>query len=408
MFVTTLVEFTAEVRGFLAAYPLRKSQSRQAYRWGQGSDEVSLFREPDRGDEAARIAEVRAWRHELDAARLAWITGPVEYGGRGLTGAHQRAFDQAAADHDVPSSVPLGVSLGMVVPTVLHHGTDAAKRRYLRALQAGAVIGCQLFSEPGAGSDLAGVATRAVPDGDAWRISGQKVWTSGAHYSDVGLALCQTSAGPRHRNLTAFLVDLHAPGVDVRPLRQMTGGSSFNEVFLDDVAVADDHRLGEVDGGWAVAMTTLTHERTAIGGSGLGGHGLFSTDRLKALLLATGRADDPVIRQEAARLIGGLRTAQYTRLRAEAARRAGQAPGPEGSLGKLALTRNLRALSDLVTSVLGPALAADTGGWGTYAWATYVLGVPGARIGGGTDEVMKNVVAERVLGLPREPGGRPG
>jgi alkylation response protein AidB-like acyl-CoA dehydrogenase len=295
----------------------------------------------------------------------------------------------------------LTISLGMIAPTILVHGTPDAKGRYLAALQRADLIACQLFSEPGAGSDLASVATREERDGDGWRITGQKVWTSGAQYSDIGEVLCRTSEDERHRNLTAFVVDMHAPGVEVRPLRQMTGGAAFNEVFFDEVWVPDDDRLGEVGGGWRVAITTLSNERAAIGGDGFGGAGLLSLDRYRQMAQVFGRADDPIVRQRLADLLIHQRVANYTRLRAVAARRAGHAPGPEASIGKLALAQQFQRIGEFAALLLGPKLIADTGEWGTYAWAGLVLSTPGYRIGGGTDEVMRNIVAERVLGLPK-------
>lgn len=245
-------------------------------------------------------------------------------------------------------------------------------------------------------------ADRDPATGD-WIVTGQKVWTSGAHYSDLGLLLARTSDGERHRNLTAFLVDMHAPGVEVRPLRQMTGGADFNEVFLDGVRVPDENRLGEVDGGWQVAMATLMYERGAIGGSTAGGSGLFRLERIIAWLQDLGRTDDPAVRQAFARVHIGLTAAKAMRARAEAAVKAGTTPGPEMSLSKLALTANLAALSDLVATALGPKLLADTGRRSTFSWAEFVLGVPGMRLGGGTDEIQRDIIAHRVLGLPKEP-----
>jgi alkylation response protein AidB-like acyl-CoA dehydrogenase len=246
--------------------------------------------------------------------------------------------------------------------------------------------------------------TRAVRDGDEWIINGQKVWTSGAQMSDIGEIICRTDPDlPKHRGLTGFVVDMHAPGVEVRPLRQMTGGSSFNEVFFTDVRVHDSHRLGDVNGGWTVALTTLMNERAAIGGGGGGGIGLPTTTRLIELARATGRTGDPLVRQELANIVINERVARYTNLRAMAKIAVGQLPGPEMSLAKLALTANMVRVYELVSSILGPALVADTGTWGTYAWSEFLLGVPGMRIAGGSDEVLHNIIGERVLGLPKEP-----
>jgi alkylation response protein AidB-like acyl-CoA dehydrogenase len=199
-----------------------------------------------------------------------------------------------------------------------------------------------------------------------------------------------------------FVVDMHAPGVEVRPLRQMTGGASFNEVFFDEVRIPDSHRLGDVDGGWSVALTTLMNERAAIGGGGAG-VGVVSFARLAAMTKHFGRADDPVTRQALADVYVRQQVHRLTSLRGMARIRAGQLPGPEMSIGKLALTTNMTRIGDLLTSVLGPMLVADSGEWGTYAWTELVLGVPGMRVAGGTDEIMRNIIGERVLGLPKDP-----
>jgi alkylation response protein AidB-like acyl-CoA dehydrogenase len=401
--VPTAEAFREECGAFLTANYSPRTDVAQPFRWGQGSDTVGLFEEADPAEEAAQLDAVRAWRRALWDAGLAWVTGPPEFGGRGLPAAYQQIFDREARSFDVPGNGMLTISLGMIAPTILAHGTAGAKDRYLAALQRADLVACQLFSEPGAGSDLASVSTRAVRDGDGWRITGQKVWTSGAQYSDIGEVLCRTSDEGRHRNLTAFVLDLHAPGVEVRPLRQMTGGAAFNEVFFDGAWVPDDDRLGPVDGGWRVAITTLSNERAAIGGDGFGGAGLLNFERYRQMVEVFGRADDPVVRQQLVELLIHQRVANYTRLRAADARRAGHAPGPEASIGKLALAQQFQRISDFVGLVLGPKLVADTGEWGTFAWSGLVLSTPGYRIGGGTDEVMRNIVAERVLGLPKEP-----
>jgi acyl-CoA dehydrogenase len=262
-----------------------------------------------------------------------------------------------------------------------------------------------LFSEPGAGSDLASLQTKAVRDGDEWIITGQKVWTTGAHYSDVGEVIARTDPDlPKHKGLTGFIVDMKAPGVEVRPLRQMTGGASFNEVFFTEVRVPDDHRLGDVNNGWNVALTTLMNERAAIGAGGGGGGGVNMFTRMIEMAKFYGVANDPVLRDELMQVIIHSRVSQYNNQRAMDAIKRGQLPGPEMSMAKLAGTMNMRRMGDFISSLLGPKLVADSGEWGTYAWGQIILGTPGGRIAGGSDEVMRNIVGERVLGLPKDPG----
>jgi len=397
-----LEHFRGEALAFLEAHAARHAPRRDGFHWGVGSDRVALFSEPDRADEATEIAAARQWRCTAFDAGYGWLSGPPRYGGRGLPPSYERAYQALERDFDVPSQVPFNIGLGMVAPTVLAHGTDAARSRYLRAMYRGDIIGCQLFSEPGAGSDLASVTTRAVRDGDRWIIDGQKVWTSGAHYSDIGLLLTRTSPGPKHRNLTAFVVDMRADGVEVRPLRQMTGGAAFNEVFLTGVGIPDDHRLGEVDAGWTVALTTLMHERGSVGGA-RGGAGILSTARFIASARQFGLDRDPGVRQALAAVYSRLAVARYTQLRSHARRQSSMPPGAEGSIAKLAHTQNLAAVADLMSQILGPHLVADSGQWGTSAWGEFILGVPGMRLGGGTDEIQRNILAERVLGLPKDP-----
>ncbi|MBW3668710.1 MAG: acyl-CoA dehydrogenase family protein [Actinobacteria bacterium] len=395
-------EFFAEAKAFLDANAKPRGEQRAV--WGQGSDQVGIFPEKTREQEEAEVAEAKAWRQRVFDAGFGWITGPAQYGGRELPGSYERAWQALAARYDTPPSTPFGIGLGMIAPTILAHGTDVARERYLQAMYRGDVIACQLFSEPGAGSDLAGLQTRAVRDGDEWVITGQKVWTSGAQYSDIGEIICRTDPdAPKHKGLTGFVVDMHAPGVDVRPLRQMTGGASFNEVFFNEVRVPDDHRLGDVNQGWTVALTTLMNERASIGGGGAGAGGTMGIGRLMDLVRHMGKAPDPVLRQQLADVFVHTSVARYTNLRAMAKMKAGQLPGPELSIAKLSLTQNMQRVSQLVERALGPKITADTGEWGTYAWAEFILGVPGMRVAGGTDEVMRNIIGERVLGLPKEP-----
>jgi acyl-CoA dehydrogenase len=397
----SLEEFEADAREFLKAHAAERID--EDFVWGEGPDNVSLLPDRTPEEDLADLAVAREWAQTVYDAGFGWISGPPAYGGRGLPRDYQRAYNDVARDYATPSMSAYGIGLGMVAPTILAHATEEVKQAYLAKMHRGDIVACQLFSEPGSGSDLASLQSRAVKDGDEWIVNGQKVWTSGAQFSDIGEVICRTDPDlPKHRGLTGFVVDMHAPGVEVRPLRQMTGGASFNEVFFTDVRIPDTHRLGDVNGGWTVALTTLMNERAAIGGGG-GGLGLPTTTRIIEMVRALGRSGDPLIRQQLASVIINERVASYTNLRAMAKIAVGQLPGPEMSLAKLSLTANMLRTSDLVSSVLGASITADTGTWGTYAWSDYVLSAPGMRIAGGTDEVLRNVLGERVLGLPKEP-----
>ncbi len=396
----TVDEFAAQAKAFLDANASLKAEAK-AFVWGEGPDDAALFEEVDREKEKVELARAKAWRGTRYDAGFAWITGPEKLGGRGLTRLHERAYNELEARYDVPDQGFFGIGLGMVAPTIQDHATPEVAAEVLPKMYRGDIVGCQLFSEPGAGSDLASLQTRAERDGDEWIITGQKVWTSGAHYSDIGEVICRTDPTmPKHRGLTGFVVDMHAPGVEVRPLRQMTGGANFNEVFFNEARVPDTHRLGDVNDGWRVALTTLMNERASIGG-GVGGGGFT---RLREMVGHFGLNDDPLIRQDLADLYIRSRILDYTNKRAMAKLAAGQLPGPEMSGGKLFLTENMRRTCALVAKVLGPRLTADTGEWGTYSWAGYVLGMPAMAIAGGSDQVLRNIMGERVLGLPKEPG----
>ena len=399
-----LDQFRDEVVTFLDANATPK-EAEKAFEWGEGEDEVSLFEEVDRQTELAQLAEAKTFRAARYDAGLGWIGGPSQYGGRELPNAYDRLYTQLEGRYAVPAQGFFGIGLGMVAPTILAHATDEVRDAYLAKLYRGDLVACQLFSEPGAGSDLAGLQTRADRDGDEWILNGQKVWTSGAHYSDIGEVICRTDLDqPKHKGLTGFVVDMHAPGVEVRPLRQMTGGASFNEVFFTDVRVHDSHRLGDVNQGWTVALTTLMNERASIGAGGGGGSGLGNVTRLTEMVRHYRMDDDPLTRQELMKVYIGFQVAKFTNQRAMDKIKAGQLPGPEMSIAKLSLTQNLWRSANFVAGVLGPRVAADSGEWGTFAWARFLCGVPGLRVAGGTDEVMKNIVGERVLGLPKDPG----
>ncbi len=398
----TLEDFETEARAFLDGNAAKKEAERK-FVWGEGSDKVAMFEERSRDDERNDLHRACAWRQQKFDAGFGWITGPAEYGGRALPGAYEKAYQHLEAQYQIPNQAAFTIGLGMVAPTILAHGSEAAKQNYLTKMYRADIVGCQLFSEPGAGSDLASLQTKAERDGEEWVITGQKVWTTGAHYSDIGEIIARTDVDlPKHKGLTGFIVDMKAPGVDVRPLRQMTGGASFNEVFFNEVRVPDEHRLGDVNNGWNVALTTLMNERAAIGAGGGSGVNLYA--RVIEMVRHFGLDSDPLVRNRLADLIIHGRVSNYNNQRAMDKIKAGQLPGPEMSIAKLAGTLNMRRMGDFVSSVLGPRLTADTGEWGTYAWNMLILGTPGGRIAGGSDEVMRNIVGERVLGLPKEPG----
>jgi acyl-CoA dehydrogenase len=400
----SLDEFTAEAKAFLDANASRREAER-AFVWGEGSDKVSMFEERDRESEQRDVAAACEWRRTKFDAGFGWITGPEAYGGRALPAAFERAYNSLEAKYAVANQSAFTIGLGMVAPTILAHASETAKQLYLRKMYRGDIVGCQLFSEPGAGSDLASLQTKAERDGDEWIITGQKVWTTGAQYSDLGEIIARTDPNlPKHKGLTGFIVDMHAPGVEVRPLRQMTGGASFNEVFFSEVRVRDDHRLGDVNNGWNVALTTLMNERAAIGAGGGGGGGINLYARVIEMVRFYGLDRDPLVRNELAALLIHQKVAGYNNQRAMDKIKAGQMPGPELSIAKLAGTMNMRRMGDFVSKVLGPKLVADSGEWGTFAWTQLILGTPGGRIAGGSDEVMRNIVGERVLGLPKDAG----
>ncbi|MEV6304478.1 acyl-CoA dehydrogenase family protein [Actinoplanes sp. NPDC051861] len=349
----------------------------------------------------------RAWQAALHDAGFVGVTWPVEAGGRGGTPMQQAIVDQEMARLGLPPLINL-IGIGMCGPTVIMHGTDSQKERYLKRLLRADDLWCQLFSEPEAGSDLAALRTRAVRDEDAggWRISGQKVWTTLAQLADFGILLTRTDPDvPKHRGLTMFVVDMRAPGVTVRPLRQMNGGADFNEVFFDDVAVPDSERLGDVGDGWRVALTTLMSERLSLGGGGTAiGPKPETVARHVAEHIGALPADRQALaRQELGRGYVSALGARYTGYRQLSKLSRGEFPGPEASAGKLSGTQSARDLADLAVRVLGgdARVAVTRDGDGT--WQTMQAVLPGMAIAGGSDQVLRNIIGERVLGLPAEP-----
>ena len=390
-------EFRAQARQWLATVARPRTADGA---WGSGSDSVAVFENWTEQQEREHTARTQEWertRYDQGWGALNWQD---VYGGRELPAYYEQLYRTEEAAFDVPHRTEIfPVTQQLVAPAIGIWGTDEQKGRWLRPMLRTDELACQLFSETEAGSDLAAVRTKAVREGDHWVLRGHKVWTSGAGVATWGVAVCRTDPDVRkHAGITVFLVRMDAPGVTVRPIQQMTGGASFNEVYLDDVIVPDTDRLGPVGEGWRVTLSVLAAERLDSGNLGLD-----NADR--ALDLArnlprplTGgeqrQAADLYLRALVQRLIG---------LRVTGALVAGREPGAEASVGKLYATETMRRTSDLVSELLGSRLVADTGEWGTYAWTEHLLGAPGYSIAGGTDEIQHNILAERVLGLPKEP-----
>ena len=345
-------------------------------------------------------------------AGLAWIALPEGCGGLGLAPKLQRIVETALtkAGAPAPDVARNIIGHGMAAPTIVAHGTPEQRARYLKPLFTGQEIWCQLFSEPGAGSDLAGLSTRAVRDGDEWIVNGQKVWTTLAHIARFGLLVARTDPEvPKHRGLTYFVLDMQAEGVDVRPLRQLTGDAEFNEVYMNDVRVPDDHRLGGEGEGWRVSMTTLMNERVAIGG-GRAKRGSGAIALAVDVWKSTG-CDDPVQRDHLMKLWVAAEVNRLTNMRAGQLARAGT-PGPEGSVGKLAFAELNQAISELCVDLMGAegqlytdyeSPRRESVGFFTGDPRYFFLRARANSIEGGTSEVLRNILGERVLGLPGEP-----
>jgi alkylation response protein AidB-like acyl-CoA dehydrogenase len=389
-------EFRQQARAWLQA----TTSPRLGAAWGSGDDGVGLFPAWERGDADALIASARQWLAQRHDAGFGGIAIPVDLGGRGLTRAHDAVYEAEEAERDLPPNEIWNIGQHMVVPAIARYGTDSQRERFMRPGVRGELLFCQLFSEPGAGSDLAGLSTQArQTETGRWLVSGQKVWTSVAHAADYGMLLARTGPpGSRHRGITCFLVSMNDPRVHVRPIKQMTGGRSFNEVFLDGVEIDDDHRLGDVDGGWHITRATLAAERTSLSLSGP--HA--SPERLIELARHQGRANDPIIRQRLVDIVARKRIAELTLARAQTAEDRGSTDGPHPSLLKLMTTEMLCRMGATAGAILGPELVVDSGTWGTFAWSTHVMESAGLRIGGGTDEIQRNVIGETALGLPRD------
>ncbi|MEL0038025.1 MAG: acyl-CoA dehydrogenase family protein [Halieaceae bacterium] len=347
----------------------------------------------------------KLWQQRKYDGGWACIGWDTEYGGRGASPIERVIWDQEESKYDVPSRFFV-IGQGMIAPTLMVWAQPQHKENFLPKLASGEEIWCQLFSEPAGGSDLAALRTKAEKDGDEWVINGQKIWTSQAHYADYGIIVTRTDPTvAKHKGLTMFIVDMKAPGIDIKPIKQLTGESDFNEVYFTDVRIPDHYRLGDVGQGWTAALTTLMNERLAIGGGGPG------ADVKLALEIATLVEIDgkPAIEDSAVRakiadfhvLEAGL---EYNGYRAITALSRGELPGPENSIGKLVGAPKLQAVASFCMDLLEESgIVWSDGDLLTSLAQRSYMGAPGLRIAGGTDEIMTNIIAERVLGLPQDP-----
>lgn len=383
-------KFRADARTFLEANCTPKSGAR-----AQAESSESEY-----------MKKAKAYQKKKAEAGFAGITWQKEHGGRGLPPIFNVIFNQEESKFDAPSG-PFAIGLGMCIPTMIAFASEDQKKRFVGPALKGEEIWCQLFSEPSAGSDVAGLKTKAVKDGDDWIINGQKVWTSGAHYSDYGILLVRTNPDvEKHKGLTMFFLDMKSPGVDVRPIHQMSGGSNFNEVYFTDVRIPDAQRLGEVGAGWGVALVTLMNERLAVGGSpGPDYNEIMELARRTPAPSGKGTLlQDQAFREKLASWFVSAEGYKLGRFRTMTALSKGQTPGPESSIGKILNANRLQDITNaaieaedhygiITDEKLAPM---DAVFQQSYMWA------PGLRIAGGTDEILKNIIAERVLGLPQD------
>ena len=376
-------EFRAEAREFLEKHsePLAAGESPAGM--------------AERGDPDT-IKRSQEWQATKKDNGWACLTWPKEYGGRGATPSQSVVWNQEEGKRSTPPNV-FGIGIGMLGPTIMAHGTDEQKQRFLNRMARGDDIWCQLFSEPAAGSDLAGLRMSAVKDGDEWVLNGQKIWTTGAQYCKWGMVITRTDPNAsKHDGLTYFIVDMESPGIEIRSIKQINGGSGFNEVFFSDARTPDTLRVGAVGDGWRGATTTLMNERASIGG---GGGGLRAEDLLK-LAESVGRVDDASVRQKIADFYIRSSGLKYTGYRTLTAISRGTTPGPESSIGKLVGAPMMQEIASFGIDLQGPAgslMERDFGCQDAY------LGAPGMRIAGGTDEILRDIIARRVLRLPPEP-----
>ncbi len=381
--------FRTEVKAFLDANAKKKSEAAPATRrrYIMGQEELERAKE---------------WQLKKAAAGFARITWPKRWGGRDGTAIQQVIYNEEESKYLVPGGV-FAIGLGMCIPTMMAYCDAAVLERYVPPALKGEEIWCQLFSEPAGGSDLAGLRTKAERDGDGWVINGQKIWTSGAHYSDYGILITRTDpTAKKHAGLTMFFLSMKSPGVEVRPIKQISGTSNFNEVFFTDVRIPDSQRVGKVGEGWKVSLTTLMNERLAVGDApGPDAEDLL--DLVRSLDAEDGPAiQDQAVRERLADWYVKAQGLKYTKFRTMTALSRGQTPGPEASITKLVSATKLQEIGSFGMDLLGMAgIISDPDLAPMQAWFQEALmSAPGLRIAGGSDEILRNIIAERVLGLP--------
>jgi alkylation response protein AidB-like acyl-CoA dehydrogenase len=378
--------FRAEARAWLEAHAHRRDSHE-----GKSADHTR--------DLAGHMQACRDWQRVLYDNNWAGITWPKQYGGRGASAIQSAIFAEEMSQFDVATGA-FAVSIGMVGPTLIAHGTPEQQQHHLAPILKGEEVWCQLFSEPGSGSDLASLGTRAVRDGDDWIVNGQKVWTSFGQFADYAILLARTDVDlPKHAGITYFILDMKSPGIDVRPITQITGVQHFNETFLTDVRIPHTNIIGEINAGWKGAQTTLMNERSHIGSGGT-----WSVNQLIQLAQQRGLSSDLNIRQGLAQAHARAETLRYMGFRMRTAMSQMRMPGPEALTLKLAYANHWRLTAELATEILGAGamLWADDAPEDNQ-WGQHLLGQFAIRIGGGTDEIQHNIIAERGLGLPREP-----
>jgi acyl-CoA dehydrogenase len=381
-------KFRAEVKSWLAANATPKSHAGETFR--------------AKHPEKEWLPRAREWQAKKHAGGFAAITWPKQYGGHGGSPIQQVIFNQEEAKYLTPRGF-YEIGLGMCIPTLLAFASEEQKQRYAPVALSGKEIWCQLFSEPSAGSDVAGLRTRAVRDGDDWVIDGQKIWTSGAHFSDWGIVITRTDPSvPKHQGLTMFFLNMKSPGIEVRPIKQVSGASNFNEVFFTGVRVPDTQRLGKVGEGWKVSIVTLMNERLAVGDvAGPDFDEIFALAR--TLELDDGPAiKDSGLREKLADWYVQQQGLKYTKFRVMTALSRGQTPGPENSITKIVSANKLQGIAHTAMDLMdmGGAVMDKRFAPMQALFQESMLASPAARIAGGTDEILKNIIAERVLGLP--------